>query len=106
MDGTFGDWLVHAAAKRALVVEPGHFVPLDAKAGLTRVGFAKRTRNLKQGLCHALNVSPATVLRLHPVKTAGFYPARLFSGSSTVILAAKNFPCTSVMKKPVPSLSG
>jgi hypothetical protein len=54
--GPFCDWLVHAVAKSALVVEPAHCVTLDALARLTRVGFAKRARNLKPRFSHAPNV--------------------------------------------------
>jgi hypothetical protein len=46
--GTFGDWLVHAVARRALVVEVPHGVTFHALAGLTWVGFAKRTRNINR----------------------------------------------------------
>lgn len=53
LGGSFGDWLVHAVAKSALGVEPAHFVTLDAKAGLTGVGFAKRARNVKPRFGHA-----------------------------------------------------
>ena len=54
--GPFCDWFVHAVVQRALVVEPPHFVTFDTKAGLTRVGFAKRARNLKPRFSHAPNV--------------------------------------------------
>jgi CheY-like chemotaxis protein len=40
-----------------MVVEPAHFVTLDTKAGLTRVGLAKRARNLKPRFIHAPNVA-------------------------------------------------
>ena len=84
--GPFGDWLVHAVAKSSLVVEPTHFVTLDAKAGLTRVGFAKRTRNLKPRFSHAHQRSPATVPRLHPVKTVARGAATLFTDAPTGFL--------------------
>jgi hypothetical protein len=55
--GGFDNWLVNEVAQRALVVKVRHGMTFKALAELSRVGFAKRTRNINRPqFSHAPNV--------------------------------------------------
>lgn len=88
-DSPFCDWLVHAVAQRALVVEPAHFVTLDTKAGLTGVGSAKRARNFKPRFSHAPNVVLLRSRVYTRSKQSLGRAAILFADASTGFLARR-----------------